>query len=275
MIEALTYGFMQKALFGGLAIALACGIIGPFLVLRKLSLLGDGLAHLSFGGIAIGMLLGVNPLLAALISVAGGSLFVNKMIRKDVHGDAAISLILSFGVGLGIIVIGVVRGFGTDLFSYLIGSILSLNRIDLLLAAALIIAALVFIIVFFEELLLLTFNADLAELRIKHASLINSGFILLVSFAVVISIRAVGILLISSLLVLPTLIALQLASSFKSTLVYSACCSALATLAGIIISFYLDIPPSGTIVMLLFGMYAIVVSFSKIRKMRIAKYSAN
>ena len=99
-MEFLVYGFMQKALIGGAAIAIACGLIGPFLVLRKLSLLGDGLAHLSFGGVALGLLFGINPLIAALIAVAGGSLFVNRTISKDLHGDAAISLILSFGVGL-------------------------------------------------------------------------------------------------------------------------------------------------------------------------------
>lgn len=258
MIDLLSYGFMQKAFLGGIAIALACGILGPFLVLRKLSLLGDGLAHLSFGGVAVGMLLGINPLLTALVAVAAGSLFVNKMIKKSIHGDAAISLILSFGVGLGIIIIGIVRGFGTDLFSYLIGSILSLTNTDLLLAGALLLSSIVFVWIFFRELLLLTFSTDLAELKIRRAKLINSVFILLVSFAVVISIRAVGILLVSALLVIPTLIALKVSTSFKSTLLYSSSASMLAALLGITLSFYLDLPPSGTIVMLLLGMYAVV-----------------
>lgn len=266
MIELLSYEFMQRALLGGLAIAITCGLIGPFLVLRKLSLLGDGLAHLSFGGVALGLLLGINPLITTLVAVVGGSLFVNKVINKDLHGDAAIALILSFGVGLGIIIIGAVRGFGVDLFSYLIGSILALNTFDLILAGALLIATLAFVIVYFKDLLLFAFNQELAELRIKKIHVLNTIFILLVAFTVVVSIRAVGILLISALIVLPTLISLQLSKSFKSTLFISVGASVLATLVGIVSSFYLDIPPSGTIVMFLFAMYILAVLGKKLLK---------
>lgn len=264
MIEIFTYGFMQKALIGGIAIAIACGLLGPYLVLRKLSLLGDGLAHLSFGGVAVGLLLGINPILAALVTVVGGSLFVNKVIKKDLHGDAAIALILSFGVGLGIIIVGIVRGFGVDLFSYLIGSILALDALDLSLAIGLLIATIIFITIFFEQLMLFSFNQDLAELRIKYASILDTAFILLVAFAVTISIRAVGILLISALLVIPTLIALKIAKSFRNALILSASFSLIATVIGIIVSFYLNIPPSGSIVMILFAIYIITVIGKKV-----------
>src|SRR3990167_4739255 len=97
MIDFLGYGFMQKALLGGFAIALSCGLIGPFLVLRRLSLLGDGLAHLAFGGIALGLLLGINPLFSALIVVVGGSFWVKSLMNRNVYGDSAIALLLSLG----------------------------------------------------------------------------------------------------------------------------------------------------------------------------------
>jgi len=260
MIELLNYEFIQRALVGGMAISISCGIIGPFLVLRKLALLSDGLAHLSFGGVAFGLLLGINPLISALVAVTFGSIFVNRMISKKSHfqGDITISLILSFGVGLGIIVIGAVRGFGVDLFSYLIGSILALNSLDLILAISLLIITVTFITLFFKQLMLFSFNQELAELRIKNASIINSAFVLLVAYSVVISIKAVGILLISSLLVLPTLISLEISNSFRNTLILSAFSGFFATFCGIISSFYLDLPPSGTIVMILFGMYIII-----------------
>ena len=264
MIEALTYGFMQKALIGGAAIAIACGLIGPFLVLRKLSLLGHGLAHLSFGGVAVGLLLGVNPLISALIAVVGGSLFLNRLISRYLHGDAAIALIQSFGVGLGIIIIGAVNGFGVDLFSYLIGSILTLDTLDIWLAIALLIVTAGFVFLFFRQLMLFSFSQDFAEMRIKHANILNAAFILLVAFTVVISMRAVGILLISALLVIPALISLQVTNSFRNTILASSAFSLLATVAGIMAAFYLDVPPSGAIVMLLFGMYAAIAGIRKI-----------
>ena len=264
MIEALNYAFMQKALMGGAAIAIACGLVGPFLVLRKLSLLGHGLAHLSFGGVALGLLLGINPLISALVAVVGGSLFLNRLISRYLHGDAAIALIQSFGVGLGIIIIGSVKGFGVDLFSYLIGSILVLDELDLWLSGALLVATATFIIIFFRPLMLFSFSQDFAELRIRHAKLLDAAFILLVAFTVVISMRAVGILLISALLVIPTLIALQVTSSFRNMLLASAAFSLLATVAGIIASFYLNVPPSGAIVMLLFGTYAAIAGIRKV-----------
>src|SRR3989338_10720724 len=114
MIEFLSYGFMQKALVGGIAIALSCGLLGPFLVLRRMSLLGDGLAHLSFGGVALGLLLGINPLIAALITAVMGSFWVRSLVKKNIHGEAAIALLLSSGVGLGIVVIGIVKGFNVS-----------------------------------------------------------------------------------------------------------------------------------------------------------------
>lgn len=252
MIEFLSYSFMQKALIGGIAIALSCGLIGPFLVLRRLSLLGDGLAHLAFGGVALGLLLGINPLIAALITAFIGSFWVRSLVRKNVYGDAAIALMLSFGVGLGIVIIGIVRGFNTSLFSYLIGSILALSMTDIILAFVLLSATVIFMILFYKDMFHLTFNEELAQLSRKKVNIANMIFTVLVAMVVVISIRAVGILLVSALIVIPTLIALNISNSFKQTIFISSLSSIIAVLLGIIFSFLADIPPSGSIVLLLF-----------------------
>ncbi len=255
MFELLSYSFMQKALIGGFLIAFTCGLMSPFIVLRRLSLLGDGIAHFSFGGIALGLLLGIEPIIAALISAVVGGFIVQQLVKKNLYGDAAISLILSFGVGLGIIVIGLARGFNVNLFSYLIGSLLSLTYLDIALAAAMLVLIAAFLVWGYNQLVFSSFNQELAELRSKKTIFINTIFILLVTLTVVISIRAVGILLVSAMLVIPTLIALQLSKSFKGTLVISTIASVLATLIGIVASYYLNIPPSGTIVMLLFLLF--------------------
>ncbi len=252
MLEFLSYTFMQKAFLGGVLIAVCCGLLGPFLVLRRLSLLGDGLAHLSFGGIALGLLFGINPLIAALAAVVGGSFWVRSLVKKNVYGDAAIALLLSLGVGLGVTIIGLQRGFNTNLYSYLLGSILTLGTFDLILMSVLLLTTLLFLIYFYRELFLGTFNEELARLSARRAGLSSFLFTILIAMLVIISMRAVGILLVSSLIVVPTLIALNLAHSFRQTLLFSSLSAVIAVLAGIIVSYFADIPPSGSIVLLLF-----------------------
>lgn len=253
MFEFLSYEFMQRALLGGVAIGLCCGLMGPFLVLRRLSLLGDGLAHLAFGGVALGLLLGMNPLIAALITVVLGSFWVSSLIKKNVYGDSAIALLLSLGVGLGIVIIGLVRGFNVSLYSYLIGSILTLNTTDLILSFSLLGATLLFFFFFYRDMFALTFNDELAQLSRKNVEWARFFFTILTAMVVVISIRAVGILLVSALLVIPTLIALNVSKSFRQTLLISTIAALVAIVLGTIISFIIDIPPSGSIVLLLFG----------------------
>lgn len=257
MIEILTYTFMQKALLGGFLIAIIIGLIGPFLVLRRLSLLGDGIAHLSFGGIAIGILLGINPLLTTIIFSLVGAFFIQNSIKKNTLPDSAVAVILSFGLGLGIIVISIAKGFKTDLFSYLIGSILTLSNLDLIAISVVFILTIIFILINYKFLVFQSFNNELAELSRKNSNIINTIFTILITFAIIIGIKAVGILLITGLIVLPTLASLNISKSFKSTLIYSIIFSVLGIISGIIISYYLDIAPSGTIIFILLGIYLI------------------
>jgi zinc transport system permease protein len=255
MLELLGYGFMQHALIGGIAIAIITGLIGPFLVLRRLSLLGDGLAHLAFGGVALGFLLNYNPFIVALVVVVCGSLAVQRLMRRNIYGDAAIALILSFGVGLGVIITGVVHGFTVDLFTFLIGSILTLSQADLILIFAVLLVVVGFVSFYYRKMLYMTFNEELARLGRRDYTVVNLIFTLLVALAVAVSIRAVGILLVSALLVLPTLVALQLSKSFRSTMVIATIASLAAMTAGIFASFTLDMPPSGMIVTILFVLF--------------------
>ena len=258
MFEALSYTFMQHALLGGIFISLCCSLLGPFLVLRRLSLLGDGLAHFAFGGIAFGILFGVHPVIAAVFSALLGVGIITFLLKRNVYGDAAIALLLSFGVGLGIVMIGLARGFTVNLFSYLIGSILALSVLDLWIMGIAALLVLVFVVIFYKDLMFMTFNEELARLHRKHITLLNVLFMVLTALTVVVSIRAVGILLVTALLVIPSLIALSLSRSFKSTLWYSVIISEVFVIGGIFVSYVFDIPPSGTIVLLLFFCYVIV-----------------
>lgn len=266
MLEILQYTFMQKALLAGLFISLTVGLFGPYLVLRRLSLLGDGLAHLAFGGIALGLLFGVNPLLAALISAIVGAFFVHSLIKKEVYGEATIALILSFGVGLGVLIIGMVRGFTIDLFSFLIGSILTINNTDLILIFLLFLITCSYVVYFRRELLLLSFNQTLAKIKSKKTIYAEFFFPFITALIVVVSIRAVGILLVTALIVLPALISMTLVSSFKQTLLMSMIISTLGVIIGIILAYVLDAPPSGVIVMSLFVLFLFAGVYAKFRK---------
>lgn len=252
MLEFLAYTFMIRAFIGGILIAILTGIIGPFLVLRRMSLLGDGLAHLSFGGVAIGLLFGINPFLTAFIFAILGSLGIEKMIKEDIYGDSAIAIILSFGVGLGVIIIGIVKGFNSSLFSYLIGSLLTLSNLDIFFMVIVLILTFLTIFIFFKQLFLLTFNYELSKINFNRIDLISSLFIVISAMIIVLSIKVIGILLLTALLVLPSLIGLTFSKSFKFTLFLSVIFNIISVIIGIILAFYLNIPPSGLIVMVLF-----------------------
>ena len=267
-LEILNHGFMQRALISGILIAIICSLIGVFLVLRRLSLLGDGLAHVAFGGIAIGLLLKIPPLISALFFTAIGSLGVQKLINKSkVYGESATALVLSLGVGVGVLIIGAVKGFNVDLFSYLFGSILAISNFDLMVITIVFLLVIAFVVVFYRELILMTFNEEIARISGVKIDLINTLFAILAAMTIVITIRAVGILLISSLLVVPAITAIQISKSFRNTLIISMLLSLFSVIAGIFASFYLNLPAGGTIVVLICALFFIVLGFNN-RKMQ-------
>ncbi len=255
-LEILQYGFMQKALIAGILISIVCSLIGLFLVLRKLSLLSDGLAHTAFGGLAIGLLLGINPIIAALFFTVISAVFLQKLIKKtEIYGDAATALVLSFGLGIAVIIIGIAKGFTVDLFSYLFGSILAVSALDLYIIGGVFLITISFIASCYKQLSFISFNEDLATVSGLPVNRINTLFSILVGMVVVISMRAVGILLVSAMIVIPTISALQLSRSFKSTLAYSLGISIFSVIAGIFLSYYLNLPTGGAIVMLMFVIF--------------------
>lgn len=258
MIEILQYEFMQRALLGGLLVAFSSSIIGVFLVLKRLSLLGDSFAHASFGGIAIGMLLGFNPFLTAIGFLTLLSLGLDKLINKmKLYGESAIALILSFGMALALILISIADKLDSTIFSYLFGSLLTISQNDIYIMMGVVFLIAVFLYYFYKPLVYSTFNTDVAIVRNKHSSFIEKGFIILSALTVVISIKAVGVLLISALLVIPALVAMRISSSFKTTLIYAALTSIIGIYSGILCSYFFDLPVGGSIVMCLLLLFVL------------------
>lgn len=249
---------MQRALLGGLIIGISTALIGVFLVLKRLSLLGDSFAHASFGGIALGLVLGLNPILTALAFVTVASLGIDKLINKlKLYGESAIALILSFGMAFAILLIGISNKLNTNIFSYLFGSILTITYFDIVIALIVLILIGIFYYIYYKQLLYSSFNQEIALTRFSNTKLVEKIFIVLSAVTIVIATRAVGILLISALLVVPALIGLKLGKSLKSTFIIAIIANIFSIYLGIFISYFLDLPTGATIVMSLLLLFLI------------------
>jgi zinc transport system permease protein len=251
IIELLQYSFIQKAFIAGSLIAITCSVLGIFLVLKKMSLIGDGLAHLSFGGIALGLFFGIFPTLIAIPVVLLGSLLIIKISKSaKVYGDSAIGIVSAVGISGGVILASLSKGFNIDLFSYLFGNILAISETEVILSIVLSLLVLVLIYIFYWDLFSSTFDEEYAKGSGIKTEFTNIGLSLLTGITVVLSIKVVGVMLVSALLIIPAVTGLQLGKNFKASIIISAGLSFVSVILGILLSFKFDIPTGATIVMI-------------------------
>lgn len=250
VLEALSYGFVQKALISGIAVALICSFMGTFLVLRRYSLFGDGISHVAFGGVSVGLFLGVFPLWTAFIVSIFGGIGLQKLRQSTkISGDAAVAVVLVSGLALGVILVSSSGGFSVDLFSFLFGSILLISTEDTIMILAISAGIIATLFVMQKQFLHLTFNEEQAKIAGLPVTALNYAFVILASITVVTSMRLVGILLISALIVIPNISAMMFGKGFKKTVGISMTISVVSVVCGILLSYYFNIAPSGTIVM--------------------------
>ncbi|TRO48122.1 metal ABC transporter permease [Candidatus Bathyarchaeota archaeon] len=266
IIDLIGYKFFQNALIGGVITAAACAAVGLFLILKKEAMIGDGIAHTAFGGIALGLLLEINPLLTAL-AVSVLSVFgISYMRRKNVApSDSAIAVMLALGFSFGLIVISVVGGFNIELFSYLFGSILTIDEFDLLVVSLLGIFVLLFLGFFRRELLALVFDEEDSRVMGIPTNTLSLAFDLLVATTIVLSIKVIGTVLVVALLVLPGLSALQLNLSFRKTILAAVGLSIISTVLGILFSATFDIATSGLIVFVAALLFLLTLTYKKLQ----------
>jgi len=277
-LEIFTYGFMQRALVSGIAIALLCSVVGLFLVLRRYSLFGDAVAHSSFGGIALGLLLGIYPMWTAYVISIISALIITRIKQKfDISGEASVAILLSSGIAIGLILISISGGFSVDIFSFLFGSILLVSTEDTILILVLTGAILIVILLLYRELVYSTFNEDQAKVSGIPVEKINYLIVFIAGITVVTSIQLVGILLISALFVIPNVTAIMFGRSFKQTAILSISFAISAVVIGILISYLLDITPSGSIVMLSITIFGVTIGLKSLglinRSLKIKKLS--
>jgi len=257
--DILRYEFLQNAFLAGMMIGIIAPLLGVFIVVRRLSLIADALSHVTLAGIAVSLFLSkkfetlatMNPLYMGMGFSVIGSLFIERLRAAYRHyQELAIPIILSAGIGIGVIFISLAKGFTTDIFNYLFGSVSTISRMDLWLVALIAVIVIAVISLFYKELFLLSFDEDHAKTSGIPVAVIHFAFIVLVALVIAAAMQIVGILLVSSLMTLPVAAAMKLAKSFKQTIILSIVFAEISVLSGLSFAYYLDLAPGGTIVIM-------------------------
>jgi zinc transport system permease protein len=280
MIEAIVYlEFMRNSLYAGILIGFLAPLMGVFLVVKRLSMMADALSHITLSGIPLSLLLGkmlgstialfanLNPIYMGMLFSVVGALLIEKLRYSYKHyEELAIPIMMSAGIGLGIVFISLANGFNTSLLNYLFGSLNAVRKVDVWVIAVIFIVVVLFILLLFKELFSLSFDADHAKTTGISGKLLNLIFIVLVALVVAVSMRVVGILLVSALMVLPVATSMKLATSFKQSILYAIIIGQISVLTGIYVAYHLDLAPGGTIVVTSFLIFCLVLLIKKIVK---------
>jgi zinc transport system permease protein len=257
---------MRLALGAGVVIGLLAPAVGFFLVQRRMSLIGDGIGHVAFAGVALGYLLDVSPVLTALLAaIAGGVAIEWLRARKHAAGDQALALVFYTGIAAGVVLVSAAGALSVDLFGFLFGSILTTTRTDLAVVAALGAAGLVTIALLYRALAGVVLDEEGAHVAGVPIAALNVTIAVLAALTVAVSMRIVGILLIAALMVLPVIAATRVAWSMRSTIALAMAFGVASALLGLTVAYYGDLPPGGTIVLVAAGTFIVASGMQAIR----------
>lgn len=266
----LSYGFMQNAVLVSVFISILCPCIGIFLVLRRYSMIGDTLSHASLAGITLGLMYNQNPVLGAFVftSLCGALIeFLRSYFKK--FTDLILTIVLSLSVGTAITIIssGKLRA---NADSFMFGSILTVTRLDMLMVLILSVISVLTLIILYHQMVYIAFDEEAAKIAGVRVRLINYIFSILVASAIAVSIRIVGVLVLSSMIALPVATALQMGKGFKLTLVFSVVFSMIDIMLGLFLSYYLNVAPGGFTALVSVAVLVLVLVVKKLRACIIA-----
>src|SRR5919106_4878616 len=248
--------FMRLAFATGAVIGVLAPAVGYFLVQRRMSLIGDGIGHFAFAGVAAGLLLDVSPVLTALMAAVGGGIAIEWLrSRRRAAGDQALALVFYTGIAAGVVLVSTADQLDVDLFQYLFGSILTVTRTDLAVVAALGAAGLLTIALLYRALAAIVLDEEGALVTGVPVSVLNIAVATLAALTVALSMQIVGVLLIAALMVLPVVAAMRIAWIMLSALTLAMAIGLASVLAGLTVSYYADLPPGGTIVLVAAGSF--------------------
>ena len=243
--------FMRLAFAAGAIVGLLAPAVGFFLVQRGMSLIGDGIGHVAFAGVAAGYLLGLSPVLTALVAAVAGGLTIEWLrANRRTAGDQALAFVFYTGIAGGVVLVSAAGAFDVDLFSFLFGSILTVTPEDVVIAAVLGAAGLVAILLLYRSLAAIVLDEEAAVVAGVPVRVLNLVLVVVSALTIAISMRIVGILLIAALMVLPVMAASRIAWSMRSTLGLAMAVGLASVFGGLSIAYYADAPPGGTIVLL-------------------------
>ena len=258
--------FMRLAFAAGAIVGLLAPAVGFFLVQRQLSLIGDGIGHVAFAGVAAGYLLGLPPVLTALVASIGGAGAIEWLrARRHTAGDQALALVFYTGIAAGVVLISMAGALDVNLFGFLFGSILTTTRSDLALVAALGISGLALIAVLYRAFAAVALDEEGARVSGVPVVALNIVLAVLAATTVAVSMRIVGILLIAALMVLPVIAASRVARSMRTTFLLGLTIGLASVLGGLTIAYYADLPPGGTIVLLAAAAFLVATAAETVR----------
>ncbi|MBT6706998.1 MAG: metal ABC transporter permease [Chloroflexi bacterium] len=250
MPEIFQYEFMNRAILASVLVGATAPAFGVFLVLRRLSLIADTLSHVALAGVAIALLTKTFAPVVALIATTTAAVSIEELrMRRLLPGDAALAVFLYGALALAVVLISIADGFNSMLFSYLFGSVLTVTQTDLWSMASLAILITVFMLMFSSELAQITFDPDLARINGVRVHLLNLGLAVLTGATITVSMRVVGVLLVGALIVVPVLVSLRITKGLTLTVVVSSLVGVFVAVVGMVIAYYADIAPGGTVVL--------------------------
>lgn len=262
-----SYPFMQRALIAGVLVSLCAALLGVSLVLKRYSMIGDGLSHVSFGALAIAVALGVTPLYFSIPVVILAAFFLLRMASHPRwNSDAAIAVMSASALAIGIIVISQTTGMTTDVDNYMFGSVLAMTEADVVLSVALCIAVLVLFILFYHKLFAVTFDENFSRATGLKVDRYNTLLSILTALTIVLGMRMMGAMLISSLVIFPALTAMRLFKSFRGVMVCAAVTSVACFCAGLVASFTLSTPVGASVVVANLGLFLLSCLVSALRR---------
>jgi zinc transport system permease protein len=248
--DFLQYGFMQRALVTGVMTALICPAIGVFLIPRRLSLIADTLAHVALAGVALALFLGVSPLLGALVVTVGSAWGIERLRSWGaLPGDASLAVFLSGGFAVAVVLISLARGFNADLFAILFGSIVTVSAMDVALIVTLALVVATALVLCYRPLVAITLNEDLARTSGVRVEALNLMLTVLTALTTVITMRMVGVLLVSAMIVIPTLAGFVLGQSFRQALGVAIAVALIAVVSGLALAYALGVAAGGAVVL--------------------------
>jgi len=271
-LDIFQYTFMQRALLEALLMGAMCSIIGVYVVLNGLSFIGAGISHSAFGGVALGLMLGINPVFSALVFstlVAASIGFVSE--RGKLKHDTAVGIFFAATMGIGVLIISKLEGYYQDVFSYLFGNILSVTGTDIVVTTVVVGVVLLCVSVFYKELLALSFDAELAAVMGLPTRKLYYLLLVLMSISVVVAVKAIGVVLVSALLVTPAAAAYQLTTRFRTMMSLSVLFGTASSVTGLLLSAWLNLPSGAAIVLVATATFFLTWVFSPRRKKRSAQ----